>query len=160
MTLYEIDAAMLACIDTETGEVDAEKWDTLAEEKEHKLENLACYYKALTAEATAIKAEEAALAERRKAKENRAESIKKFLASVLNGEKFETARCSISYRKTEATEITDLSTAVAWLTEHGHTECIKQKEPEVSKTEVKKLLKAGEEVAGARLVTNVSMGVK
>ena len=85
MTLYEIDQALLACIDMETGEVDIEKYEQLAEEKDKKIENIACYYKALTAEAEAIKAEEKALAERRKVKENKAESLKKFLASVLRG---------------------------------------------------------------------------
>ena len=64
MTLYEIDQALLACIDMETGEVDIEKYEQLAEEKDKKIENIACYYKALTAEAEAIKAEEKALAER------------------------------------------------------------------------------------------------
>lgn len=160
MTIYELDAAMMACIDTETGEVDAEKWEGLAEEKEHKIENLACYYKTLVAEAEAIKAEEKALAERRKAKENKAESAKAFLKSVLNGEKFETARCSVSYRKTEATEITDYGAAVKWLTSNGHTDCITYRDPEISKTEAKKLLKQGFQIDGIRLVSNTSMGVK
>lgn len=160
MTLYEIDAAMLACIDTETGEVDAEKWDALAEEKEHKLENLACYYKALTAEATAIKAEEAALAERRKAKENKAESLKKFLASVLNGEKFESARCSVSWRKSQETEVTDAQTAIAWLLAHNHDEAVKYPAPTLDKTVLKKIIKGGEEVPGAAVKDNLSMGVK
>lgn len=160
MTLYEIDQALLACIDMETGEVDIEKYEQLAEEKDKKIENIACYYKALTAEAEAIKAEEKALAERRKAKENKAESLKKFLASVLNGEKFESARCSVSWRKTQAAEITDEKAAIAWLMAHGHDEAVKYPAPTIDKTVLKKIIKGGEAVPGAEVKDSLSMGVK
>ena len=160
MTLYEIDQALLECIDMETGEVDAEKYEQLAEEKDKKIENIACYYKALTVEAEAIKAEEKALAERRKAKENKAESLKKFLASVLNGEKFESARCSVSWRKTQAAEITDEKAAIAWLMAHGHDEAVKYPAPTIDKTVLKKIIKGGEAVPGAEVKDSLSMGVK
>ena len=160
MTIYEIDAALMACIDPETGEVDAEKFDELSEAREQKIENIACYYKQLTAEAEAIKAEEKALAERRKAKESKAESLKKFLASVLNGEKFESARCSVSWRKSQETEITDAQAAIVWLLGHDHDEAVTYPAPTINKAELKKIIKGGEAVPGAAVKDNLSMGVK
>lgn len=160
MTIYEIDAALMACIDPETGEVDAEKFDELSEAREQKIENIACYYKQLTAEAEAIKAEEKALAERRKAKENKAESLKGFLASILNGEKFETARCAVSWRKTQAAEITDAKAAITWLLAHEHDDVVTYPEPTINKTLLKKVIKGGENVPGAAIRDSMSMGVK
>ena len=108
MKLYEIDNAILDCIDTETGEViDIDKLNELQLERDTKIENVACWIKDLKAEAEAIKAEKLALAERQKAAENKAESLKKWLAYALDGEKFSTARCSVSFRKTESVEVTE-----------------------------------------------------
>lgn len=160
MTLYEIDQALMSCIDTETGEVDAEKFEALSEAREHKIENIACYYKNLTAEAEALKAEEEKLAERRKAKENKAASLKAFLASALNGEKFETAKCAVTWRKTQATEITDTQAAITWLLAHEHDEAVKYPAPTIDKTVLKKIIKDGEAVPGAAIKDSMSMGVK
>ena len=52
MKLYEIDEAILNCIDLETGEIiDTEQLDKLTMEREAKLENVACWIKELKAEA-------------------------------------------------------------------------------------------------------------
>ena len=107
-SLYDIDQDILACIDEETGEPDAEKLDALMMERNEKIENLACWHKDLLSEAAAIKAEEKALAERRQAKERRAESISRYLEKVLAGQKFETSRAVCSFRKSQKVEITDL----------------------------------------------------
>ena len=67
MKLYEIDNAILECIDMETGEViDAEKLDALNIERDAKIENVVLWIKDLKAEAEAIKAEKLTLAERQK----------------------------------------------------------------------------------------------
>lgn len=53
MKLYEINEAILGCIDQETGEViDPEKLDALTMERETKLENVALWIKDLKAEAS------------------------------------------------------------------------------------------------------------
>ena len=57
MTIYEIDQAIMECVDIETGEIiDTEQLDKLQMERDTKLENVACWIKELTAEAEAIKA--------------------------------------------------------------------------------------------------------
>ena len=48
MKLYEIDEAILNCIDTETGEIiDADQLDKLTMERDTKIENVACWIKDL-----------------------------------------------------------------------------------------------------------------
>lgn len=158
MTIYEIDQAILECIDLETGEIiDTEQLDKLQMEREKKLENVACWIKDLKAEAEALKAEKQALAERQKVAENKAESLKKWLAYALQGEKFKTTKCAISFRKSEAVEVTDegLNNLMK-----EHDELLTYKAPEPNKTAIKQAIKDGLNVAGVQLVQNVSTIIK
>ena len=158
MKLYEIDNAILNCIDTETGEViDIDKLNELQLERDTKIENVACWIKDLKAEAEAIKAEKLALAERQKAAENKAESLKKWLAYALDGEKFSTARCSVSFKKTEAVEVTECGLE-ALMKEHD--ELLTYKAPEPDKKAIKQAIKDGLNVDGVQLVQNVSTIIK
>ena len=153
MKLYEIDDAILECIDLETGEIiDAEQLDKLQMEREKKLENVACWIKDLKAEAEALKNEKQALAERQKVAENKAESLKKWLAYALNGQAFKTIRASVSFRKSQKVEIADI-----YKLDENY---LRYKEPEADKTAIKEALKAGKEVAGATLVENTSVIIK
>lgn len=105
MNLYEINAEILGCIDYETGEiVDTERLKMLEVEKEKKIENIALWIKNLEAEAEALKKEKEAFAAREKSARNKAESLKKYLESTLCGEKFQTTKCSISFRTSETLE--------------------------------------------------------
>lgn len=99
-------------------------------------------------------------AARRQALERAAESKKKYLDSVLNGEKFSTPRCSISYRKTTGVEVSDMGAVVAWMLANGHDDEVTYNAPTVSKTDLATLLKSGAEIDGATLVQGMSMGVK
>ena len=67
MTIYEIDQAIMECVDLETGEIiDTDKLNELELERESKIEGVACWIKDLKAEAEALKNEKQALAERQK----------------------------------------------------------------------------------------------
>lgn len=158
MTIYEINEGILNCIDLETGEIiDIDKLNELQLEKDAKIENVACWIKELKAEAEAIKAEKLVLAERQKVAENKAESLKKWLAYALNGEKFKTAKCSVSFRKTESVEVTDegLSNLMK-----KHNELLTYKAPEPNKKAIKDALKDGLSVQGVRLECNTSVIIK
>ena len=158
MKLYEIDNAILECIDLETGEIiDTEQLDKLQMERDTKLENVACWIKDLKAEAEALKNEKQALAERQKVAENKAESLKKWLAYALQGEKFKTPKCAISFRKSEAVEVTDegLNNLMK-----EHDELLTYKAPEPNKTAIKQALKDGLNVDGVQLVQNISTIIK
>ena len=158
MTIYEINEQILNCIDPETGEIiDIDKLNELELERDAKIENVACWIKELKAEAEAIKAEKLALAERQKVAENKAESLKKWLAYALQGEKFKTAKCSVSFRKTESVEVTDegLSNLMK-----EHDELLTYKAPEPNKKAIKDALKDGLNVEGVQLVQNTSTIIK
>lgn len=158
MKLYEIDNAILDCIDMETGEViDIEKLNELQLERDTKIENVACWIKDLKAEAEAIKAEKQALAERQKVAENKVESLKKWLAYALNGEKFKTAKCAVSFRKSESVEVTDAGIKSLM---KEHDELLTYKAPEPNKTAIKQALKDGLNVDGVQLVHNTSTIIK
>ena len=158
MTIYEIDQAIMECVDLETGEIiDTEQLDKLQMERDTKLENVACWIKELKAEAEAIKAEKQILANRQKVAENKAESLKKYLAYALDGKKFSTAKCAVSFKKTEAVEVTpDGLNALM----HEHDELLKYRDPEPNKTAIKQALKDGLSVKGVQLVQNISTIIK
>lgn len=152
MKLYEINEAILACVDPETGEADAEKLDELMLMREEKLENLALWVKDLKAEADAIKAEEKALAERRQAKERKAESIKAYLEKELAGQKFETSRAICSFRKSQKVEITDLDKIP--------DDYLRYSLPTADKAAIKAAIKDGLTVEGAELIDSMTMSIK
>lgn len=158
MKLYEIDNAILDCIDLETGEViDTERLDALNMERDAKIENVVCWIKDLKAEAEAIKVEKQKLAERQKVAENKAESLKKWVAYALGGQKFSTAKCSVSFRNTESVEVTEEGLE-ALMKEHD--ELLTYKAPEPNKTAIKQALKDGLTVAGVELVRNTNVIIK
>ena len=152
----EIEQAWSAAVDPETGEIISEEAAQAVEQlsmaREEKIENLALYWKNLTAEAEALKNEKLALAARQSATEKKAESIKKYLASSMNGEKYKSEKVAISWRKSESVSVD----ANAFLPDDYMT----FKEPVPNLTALKKALKAGEQIDGATLVTSNNIQIK
>lgn len=163
-SLYEINSEILACleaVDVETGELlEWERLEELQVEKEQKLEGVALYIKDLLGDADKIKAEEKALAERRKAKEAKADRLKEYLTNALDGQKLETPRVRLSFRASTGVEINDELALLTWLEKNHQDQCIKYKMPEISKSEVGKLLKAGQEMPGAALVERSNLQMR
>ena len=158
MTIYEINEEILNCIDLETGEIiDIDRLNDLQLERDAKIENVACWIKELKAEAEAIKAEKLALAERQKVAENKVESLKKWVAYALGGQKFSTAKCSVSFRNTESVEVTEEGLENLM---NDHDELLTYKAPEPNKKAIKDAIKDGLSVAGVQLVQNVSTIIK
>ena len=161
MNLYEIDEkiteAFEAAVDQDTGEiVDEQAYEALnglQMDREQKIEGILLWIKDLSAHADDKKKEKDTLAQRQKAAENKAESLKKYVASVLSGEKFSTSRVAVSWRKSESVEYTgDIDDLPR--------NCIRQKEPEINKTALKRLLLGGYSIPGARMVTKQNMQIK
>ena len=159
MTIYEIDNEIMNCIDMETGEViDTDKLNDLQMERDAKIENVALWIKELKAEAEAIKNERQALAERQRVAENKAESLKNWLAYALNGEKFKTAKCSISYRNSESVEVTEEGLEALM---REHEDLLTYKAPEPNKKAIKEAIKNdGLDVYGIQLVQKTSTIIK
>lgn len=157
MNLYELNRAIAEFdleIDEETGEVlNADELDQITLARDEKIENIALWVKDLLAEAEAIKAEEQALAKRRKQAENKADWLKRYVAQALEGEKFKTPRVAISYRTSEAVEILDED-----LIPEEFLMIKTDYKPD--KKAIKDELKAGGEVEGAVLVKRTSLQIK
>lgn len=160
-SLYEIDATIMSLVDLETGEIlDYEAFAALKMEREAKIENMALWYKDLCAEATAIKAEEANLAARRKACENKAERLKAYLSELLAGDKFRTPRVACSFRASKALVIQDEEQFIRNMEQSQHFEYLTFKAPTVNKTAITNAIKAGQVVEGAELVEKKNISIK
>ena len=152
-SLYDIDNAILALIDPDTGEItDFEAFEQLQLDREQKLENAALLIKNCEADIAAYKAEQAEFDKKIERTKRTLESVKRFLSQALNGEKFKTSKVSCLWRNTPSVEIEDVTLIPA--------EFLRTKAPEPNKEAIKKALKAGFEVCGAKLVTKQSMSVK
>lgn len=152
--LYEIDTAILACVDAETGEViDPEALDSLLMQRSEKIEAVVLWVKNLQADALAYKAEKDAFAKREQMASAKAEQLKRWLATALDGQKFSTTKCAVSFRRSEVVEVLDESAVPAQFM--YETVTVKP-----DKTAIKELLKSGREVSGCRLVEKQNPQIK
>ena len=161
MNLYEIDSAIAALVDPETGEIqNYEAFEELQMARDQKIENMALVLKNAAAASAAIKAEIDALKARKEAADKTVERMKEYLAQATGGQKFETAKVRLSFRSSTRVEIDDEIGLLDWLERNGKESCIKYKMPEISRSEVGKLIKEGLEVPGAILAEYSNIQVK
>lgn len=164
MKLYEINQAIENVIEygfhfnEETGEIlfEADDLDGLQSALNEKLEACAVFVKDLEATVRAIKAEEHALASRRRTAEIKAERLKEYIAcNMLQAgySKLETPRCAVSIRKSKRTVIE----SEADIPEQFKTvvESVK-----LDKTAIKKAINSGEEVPGAHVQVVDNLQIK
>ena len=163
MTLYDIDAAILACVDPDTGEIiDQDALTDLQMEREKKIEGVACWVKDLRVEAEAIAAEIRNLSARKKAAENKMESLKGWLAFALEGEVFKTGKVRVSYTHSTRLNVTDADAAVEWIQKYSDDpeELLKYTTPEIRKDAVKAEIKSGAEIPGVEIEQTESVVIK
>lgn len=161
MTLYEIDNAINSVIengfkvDEDTGEVlfTSKDIEQLQLDRQSKIESIALYIKNKEALANDITEEIKTLTERKKAVERKIQSIKDYIQFVLGGEKFETAKCAISYRKSSKVEIDDIEQVP-----EDYIRLEIKKSPD--KTAIKKAMNEGAEIAGCHVVECNNMTIK
>lgn len=154
MKLYEIDSLIESCIDWETGEIiDPEKLEALQMEREKKLEGVALWVKNLKADLSALEAERKVFQQREKSCKAKIESLSKWLTGALNGEKFETPKVKVSFRKSEAVEILDER-----LIPIDYMNIKTEESPD--KTAIKDALKHNFNVPGAALIVNKNIQIK
>ena len=162
MNLYFIDREieeLLTSTDPETGEIlfDEERLTELLQQKENGIEDLALEAKNLLAEEAAVRAEARALTKRAQSLSGQAERIKRYLNDHLNGEKFKTARVSISYTHTPHVELTDDFLPWAKVYAPG---LLREKEPEPNKEAIRRALNNGSQVQFAQMVTDRSLVIR
>ena len=166
MKLYELTNDYLAFLEAiENDEIPeeaiADTLEAITACIEDKADSIACLLKNLDAECIAIKAEEARLAERRKAKEKSHERIKQYLSETLQRaglDKIETARNRITFRKSESVEV-DEEAFIKWA-EINRDDLLTYSAPKINKTEVKRALKDGIEIVGAELRIKNNIQIK
>ena len=145
MTLYEIDTGIADCIDEETGEIlDYEKLDGLQIEREKKIENIVFAIENTEHDIAGLKEQEEIFKARRQAAEKRRDSLKGYLLYALQGQKFETVRAKVTFRKSEAVIVED----EAKVPKEYWTEKVTEG---IDLTAVKGALKAGKSVSGTRI---------
>ena len=160
MTLWQIDERINKIlendfyIDEETGEVFlTEDLDKLDVERTEKIENVALYVKNLKYEAEAIKSEIDNLKSRAEIKKKKAEKLTNYLDKILCGEKLETPKVALSYRKSTAVKIENEEL----LPDEFMTIKIDKKPNKVS---IAKLLKNGKTITGCELIEKQNLQIK
>ena len=152
MTLYEINAEILACIDDETGEIiDFDRLSQLSVERENKLESVALWIKNLEANAKAIKAERDSLKVREEQAERKALALREWLSGALNGQKMETPKVKVSYRKSTAVEVDD-RLPKKW--------CSKKIVYTPDKVAIRTAIQNGKKITGAKIVERQNIQIK
>ena len=144
MKLYEIDREIESCVDVETGEIiDLDKLTSLQMEREAKIENVVLWQQNLESDARALKEQEEYFKARRQQTERKAESLKRWIGCVLDGQPFETLKAKVTYRRSTALKV-DIEKLPS---DYWREEVIREPDNEKIKT----ALKAGKNVMGAWL---------
>ena len=160
--LYEIDQAILDCVDQETGEIlDSEKLTALQMERDRKLEGVALWIKDLNYESAMIKEEADKLTARKRALDNKITGLKMWLLIALDGEKLKTPRCNVYQTHNQRLVVVDEQQLISFLqTLEDPERFLKFPEPELRKDEIKKAIKDDYEIPGAALETTESVVIK
>lgn len=177
--LFEIEQSMMNLleygVDDSTGEIiETEEdfnnlYNSIQLDLQTKIDNSNCLCKLIDGELEVIDKEIKRLQTEKKSRENKKEWIKRNVDNFirrqftdengnldsegLNKYKLELPHSKISYQKSESVEVNDVSL----LPKEYRKEKI---EVSADKAELKKVLKSGKEINGAKLVTNINMQVK
>lgn len=155
MKLFEIDQQidlLMSAIEAQDGEVSAEAaatLDALEMDRAAKLLDIGCAVLELESEARAVKEVADSLVARRRTLERKAEWLRKYIADRMENP-LKDARCRLSWRKSTAVEIVDVSQVP--------DQYMRFPEPTPDKTAIRAALEFGD-VPGARIVTNQNLQI-
>lgn len=153
MKLYEINQAILDCIDMETGEIIApEKLEELKMDRHEKLRNIAFVALNAAADAKAYEEQEKKFSARKKAAKATVAWAKETLARELAGKKMKEPEFSVSYRKSEVVEIADPNAVP--------DEFLAPQPPKVDKIGLKKAIKGGAVIDGVTVTEKQNIQIK
>jgi len=119
-----------------------------------KLEGYAMVLKNIESDIAGIKSEEKRLADRRKAMESNLARIKENMADALltvEGNRVKTEKFTFSFRKSTSVQIENDATIPPQFIKVEKT---------ISRSELAKALKAGEQIEGAQLIENQSLSIR
>ena len=156
MNIFEINKmlrlVMDDMVDPETGDIDEDAIEVLRAldiARDEKIEGMALVFKEVAHEVDAYAHEIKVLTDRKRSAEKKAERLKSLIAYATKGEKFKTARVSISFCRQMGSNIID---------ESKIPEAFYVPQPaKLSKTLINEALKAGKEVPGVEWVQKESV---
>jgi len=128
--------------------------DSITDAVEEKLEAYAMVIKNIESDVEGIKSEEKRLAERRKIMENGVVRMKQAIAETLQNsgqDKVKTEKFTFSWRKSSKVEVSNIDSLPQQYVKVERT---------ISRSELAKALKAGEQIEGAQLVENQSLSIR
>lgn len=166
MNIWQIDSQLESiyadAVDMDTGEINPdamEQIDALQMERERKVENIALWYKNTQAESKAIAEEIKALQGRKKALDTKSEWQERYLEYALQGQRFETPKVSVSYRKSTTVEFEDEAKFCERFADFSDMVTTKiERKP--NRAALKKCIKNGMTFEGAYLVDHQNMQIK
>ncbi len=128
--------------------------DSITDAVGEKLEAYAMVIKNIESDVEGIKSEEKRLAERRKVMENGVVRMKQAIAETLQNsgqDKVKTEKFTFSWRKSSKVEVSNIDSLPQQYVKVERT---------ISRAELAKALKAGEQIEGAQLVENQSISIR
>lgn len=158
--LFELNQAILSCIDEETGELDVEKYEQLCADRDEKIENIIKFIKNLKSDAAQYEEAERSFQERKKAAKRKAEQLTDYLSSALDGKEFSCLSGAVVFRKSKQTIVDDESAFVEWAAKNGREDLLAYKAPSISKVAIKEAIESGAEIPGARVVVLNNISIK
>ena len=171
MKLYEYAEdfkALFDSLDDMSGDEELEQawFDTLESveaEFDDKAENVIAYIKELESQAAALKEQEKAFAERRRAKEHHAERLKKYLLDCMNAtDRVKIDRpmgCATVRNNAESPRFADEEKFIMWAIANAD-DLLTYPKPKISKTAVKDYIRAGGKIPGVTLERSQSVVIK
>lgn len=164
MNIFEIEAELKELYDNlldENGDLDyeiVEQLEYLTLAREEKIENTALYVKNIDYEIEALKAEKKKIDQRIKSRQKKQDFLKNLLGSTLLGQKFRTARTSISFRRSTQVQVDENFIEYA---KEKYPELVRTKITEApDKTKIKEILADGGELEHCELITKQNINIR
>lgn len=159
-SLYELNARILTFemeFDSDGVWCNEDVLDALQMERDEKIEQICLWIKNLRAEAQMVTAEAKNLTDRAKKLTNKADNLERYVALNLGGDKFETSKVKVGWRKSESVEIINADAVPERFVKN---EVVKTPIKDSIKKYLKGLEDEGKTVPWARLVNKLNMQIK
>ena len=137
--------------------------ESIEGEFDMKAENIAVFIKEIKAEADMLKAEEQSLRKRRQTKERQIDSLKTYLLTQMQEigkSKIDTQKALISIRNNAPSLVVDDELSFIRWAEQNNDSLLKYSMPEIRKSDVKKAVKAGDEIPFVHMEKSTSVIIK
>ena len=137
--------------------------ESIEGEFDMKAENIAVFIKEIKSEADLLKAEEQSLRKRRQTKERQIDSLKTYLLTQMQEigkSKIDTQKALISIRNNAPSLVVDDELSFIRWAEQNNDSLLKYSMPEIRKSDVKKAVKAGDEIPFVHMEKSTSVIIK